>query len=259
MKHFDKNLKVESDTAHLTDDDISSIEIAINQQWSMPKFKAKHFVGNSQIHPYAKFKQFLMELKTREEVCETMEYQMEITQLEMEIAKEELDVLEEGLEKKKAQLAYKRSLKDWRMSERRMMDCYKERQHYLELIEEFKASSENIMSDGTKMTDRLGDPEFEEDMEHQYWTVRLAKQVALDYCQYGRPSSGNLDSILMLGGDQQNHVLSLASDLFTRVEARNNMFLEDAAKKMSLGYKEGELAQLSNINITDTNKLLENK
>lgn len=259
MKHFDKNLKVESDTAHLTDDDISSIEIAINQQWSMPKFKAKHFVGNSQIHPYAKFKQFLMELKTREEVCETMEYQMEITQLEMEIAKEELDVLEEGLEKKKAQLAYKRSLKDWRMSERRMMDCYKERQHYLELIEEFKASSENIMHDGTKMTDRLGDPEFEEDMEHQYWTVRLAKQVALDYCQYGRPSSGNLDSILMLGGDQQNHVLSLASDLFTRVEARNNMFLEDAAKKMSLGYKEGELAQLSNINITDTNKLLENK
>lgn len=259
MKHFDKNLKVESDTAHLTDDDISSIEIAINQQWSMPKFKAKHFVGNSQIHPYAKFKQFLMELKTREEVCETMEYQMEITQLEMEIAKEELDVLEEGLEKKKAQLAYKRSLKDWRMSERRMMDCYKERQHYLELIEEFKASSENIMPDGTKMTDRLGDPEFEEDMEHQYWTVRLAKQVALDYCQYGRPSSGNLDSILMLGGDQQNHVLSLASDLFTRVEARNNMFLEDAAKKMSLGYKEGELAQLSNINITDTNKLLENK
>lgn len=259
MKHFDKNLKVESDTAHLTDDDISSIEIAINQQWSMPKFKAKHFVGNSQIHPYAKFKQFLMELKTREEVCETMEYQMEITKLEMEIAKEELDLLEDGLEKKKAELAYTRALKDWRMSERRMMDCYKERQHYLELIEEFKASSENIMHDGTKMTDRLGDPEFEEDMEHQYWTVRLAKQVALDYCQYGRPSSGNLDSILMLGGDQQNHVLSLASDLFTRVEARNNMFLEDAAKKMSLGYKEGELAQLSNINITDTNKLLENK
>ena len=63
----------------------------------------------------------------------------------------------------------------------------------------------------------------------------------------------------MLGGDQQNHVLSLASDLFTRVEARNNMFLEDAHKKMTLGYKEGELAQLSNINITDTNKLLESK
>ena len=258
-KQFDKNLKVESDRTHLNDEDIKNIEIAINQQWSMPKFKAKHFVGNSQIHPYAKFKQFLMELKTREEVCETMEYQMEITKLEMEIAKEELDLLEDGLEKKKAELAYTRALKDWRMSERRMIDCYRERQHYLELIEEFTNSKENILADGTKMTERLGNEEFEAEMEHQYWTVRLAKQVALDYCQYGRPSSGNLDSILMLGGDQQNHVLSLASDLFTRVEARNNAFLEDAHKKMELGYKEGELARLSNINITDTNKLLENK
>jgi len=256
---FEKDMKVESNKELLSEDDIKSLEVAINQQWSMPKFKAKHFVGNSQIHPYAKFKQFLMELNTREEVCETMEYQLTITQLEMEIAEEQLSVLPEGLEKKKATLEYTRALKDFRMSERRMMDCYKERKQYLELIEEFKASHDNILPNGDLLTDKLGDPEFEEEMEHQYWTVRLAKQVALDYCQYGRPSSGNLDSILMLGGDQQNHVLSLASDLFTRVEARNNMFLEDAHKKMQLGYKEGELSQLSNINITDTNKLLENK
>lgn len=260
MKYkFDKDLQVESNKEHLTDNDVKSLEVAINQQWSMPKFKARHFVGNSQIHPYAKFKQFLMELNTREEVCETMEYNMVITELEMEIAKQELDALPEGLDKKKQELIYHRALKDFRMNERRMRDCYQERQHYLELVEEFKASKDNILPSGEFLTDKLGDPEFEEEMEHQYWTVRLAKQVALDYCQYGRPSSGNLDSILMLGGDQQNHVLSLASDLFTRVEARNNMFLEDAHKKMTLGYKEGELAQLSNINITDTNKLLESK
>ena len=184
---------------------------------------------------------------------------MVINELEMEIAKQELDALPEGLDKKKQDLIYHRALKDFRMSERRMKDCYQERQHYLELVEEFKASKDNILPSGEFLTDKLGDPEFEEEMEHQYWTVRLAKQVALDYCQYGRPSSGNLDSILMLGGDQQNHVLSLASDLFARVEARNNMFMEDAHKKMTLGYKEGELAQLSNINITDTNKLLESK
>ena len=71
MKYkFDKDLQVESNKEHLTDNDVKSLEVAINQQWSMPKFKARHFVGNSQIHPYAKFKQFLMELNTREEVCE---------------------------------------------------------------------------------------------------------------------------------------------------------------------------------------------
>lgn len=79
-------LDVQSDKSKLTEQDVEEIRSAINLYWAQPKFKAEHFVGNSQIHPYAKYKQFLLELKSREEVCESMEYHLKITRLEMEIA-----------------------------------------------------------------------------------------------------------------------------------------------------------------------------
>lgn len=249
-------LDVQSDKSKLTEQDVEEIRSAINLYWAQPKFKAEHFVGNSQIHPYAKYKQFLLELKSREEVCESMEYHLKITRLEMEIAEEQMQSLE-GIERKRAELEFTKAKKDFRMSERRMEDAYRERRQYLELIRDFKNSKQNILPDGRVISELVGDEDFEQEMEKQYWTVRLAKQVALDYAQYGRPGAGNMDSILMLSGEQQNEVLGLASDLFTRVEARNNMFLSDATKRMQLGHTEKELAKLADININKSVNLLQ--
>ena len=251
-------LKVNSKIDDLTKEEIELIEDAINTEWGQTDFKSEHFVGNSQIHPYAKLKQYMLELRTREEVCETMEYQMKMYDIKVKIAEKVLDNEKDELKKLHAELELLENKKDYGMHKRRIKDCYRERKQYLNLINQFVNSSENILPDGRKISEHFNDPEFAAEMDKEYWTVRLAKQVALDFAAYGRPGTGNMDSILMLNSEQQKQVLGLASDLFVRVEARNNALINNASKKMQLGYKNDYLSNLANVYLPNLEQL-ENK
>lgn len=254
----EKLIKVNSKVDDLTTDQVDIIEEALNMEWGQSDFKSEHFVGNSQIHPYAKLKQYMLELRTREEVCETMESQMKMYDIKVKIAQKVLESQTDELTKLQAELELLENQKDYNMHKRRMKDCYRERKQYLTLIDQFINSPENTLPDGRVISEHFNDPEFAAEMDKEYWTVRLAKQVALDFAAYGRPGTGNMDSILMLKGDQQQQVLSLASDLFVRVEARNNALINNASKKMQLGYKNDYLAKLANVDMPALEQL-ENK
>ena len=78
--------------------------------------------------------------------------------------------------------------------------------------------------------------QLEEDLEHQYWTVRMAKQAALDVMFYGRVNEGNMDAILMMNPEQQKQVLSLAVQHALEIDNGVNQLKENAAKKLSLLY-----------------------
>jgi len=254
-----EKLTVNSKVDDLNDGQVDLIEKSLNTQWGQTDFKSEHFVGNSQIHPYAKLRQYMMELRTREEVCETMEYQMKMFDIKVKISEQVLETETNELRRLQAELELLENKKDFMMHKRRMKDCYRERKQYVRLIEDFINSKENTLPDGRKISEHFDDPDFAAEMEKEYWTVRLAKQVALDFAAYGRPGTGNLDSILMLNGEQQNKVLGLASDLFVRVEARNNALINNASKKMQLGYKNDYLAKLAHVEMpTQGMELLEN-
>jgi len=252
-------VEIDSKIDGLTSEEVTILKRAANKQWGQPKFKAKNFVGNSQIHPYAIFRQYLLELRTREEVCMTLEHQTEGLKLTYEIKCIEEERQKDELKKKKARLKTIKAHQDLMMHGRRQEDAYKERKQYLDLIQEFIDSPKDILPDGRRISELCGtDEAFDEEMESQYWTVRLAKQVALDFIQYGKPSGGNMDAILMLEGDQQNQVLSLATDLFVRVDDRNRALIGNAADKLNLGYKPSELAELTFVKEPELEKL-ENK
>ena len=50
------------------------MQISESMSFALPKYKAYNFVGGAQITPYAKLKQWLIELSQREDIVEHLEY-----------------------------------------------------------------------------------------------------------------------------------------------------------------------------------------
>jgi hypothetical protein len=146
---------------------------------------------------------------------------------------------------------------DLRKFKRNLKDAYRERQGFIDLIKEFLDSEDAILSDGTKLIEVFGNPELEEKYEHEYWTVRMAKQAMLDMISYGRIGTGNLDSILMMDPEQQKQVLSLASAYTVSID-RNISHLMTQATTNNFSIEESLKNQLKlgQPNKIETEKLL---
>lgn len=252
-------MKIDTKKDSLTEREKELVNFAQNKEWGQTYFKAKHFVGNSQIHPYAIYRQFLMELRSREDIVRKFEYDLKSWEIELEIKKVEAEEAQ-GLAKKRLELEVIKSEHDLVMHRQRVQDGYRERKQYLDLLKEFEESPANTLPDGRKISENINDIEFEKEMEHHYWTYRMAKQVGLDMIAYGRPTTGNMDSITMMSPKQQNEVLAIASDFVVRNEARSNLLMQKATEKFNLGYKPDELSEATGV-LTDINtyKMLESQ
>jgi len=230
------NSEINSDVSMLSEEDQSLIKVAMNKEWTNPKFKLKWFVGQAQITPFAKFRQWLLEIKAKEESIENMEYEIAKHEVECErfrrMAAEAIDDLDRRLAElelwNRERLSY--------TSKRRLQDWYLERQHLIDLCTEFMASEEAKLPDGSGRTYMDIMNTSEEDVyESQYWTNRLAKQAACDMIFYGRINSGNMDAILMLSPDQQSETLALTVNFATKLQAYQGQLQSAADKQLGVG------------------------
>jgi len=64
------------------------MEISENMSFALPKYKAYNFVGGAQITPYAKLKQWLLELRGREDAVQHLEYTVRKAELEIQMDEE---------------------------------------------------------------------------------------------------------------------------------------------------------------------------
>ena len=74
-----------TNTSFLDEEQKGLIATSLSQHWTIPEFKVTNFIGNAQITPYAKLKQYLLELNTREGSVELMEYEVQKIGIEIEI------------------------------------------------------------------------------------------------------------------------------------------------------------------------------
>jgi hypothetical protein len=229
------NSEINSDVSMLSEQDQSLIKVAMNKEWTNPKFKLRWFVGQAQITPFAKFRQWLLEIKAKEESIENMEYEIAKHEVECErfrrMASEAIDDLDRRLAElelwNRERLSY--------TSKRRLQDWYLERQHLIDLCTEFMASDEAKLPDGTGRTYMDIMNTSEEDVyESQYWTNRLAKQAACDMIFYGRINSGNMDAILMLSPDQQSETLALTVNFATKLQSYQGQLQSVADKQLGV-------------------------
>ena len=204
------------------------MRISENMSFALPKYKAYNFVGGAQITPYAKLKQWLLELRGREDAVEHLEYTVRKMELEIQMDEESKEFITDLKRKEMVDLTIADKQIDLRKFKRNLKDAYKERQSFIDLIKEFLESEDGNLPDGTKLIDIFGNPELEEKYEHEYWTVRMAKQAMLDMISYGRIGTGNLDSILMMEPEQQKQVLSLASAYTVSIDKNINQLMSHA-------------------------------
>ena len=218
--HSDRfNSEINSDVSMLSERDKDLIKRSLNKEWTNPKFKLRWFVGQAQITPFAKFRQWLLEIKTKEEAIENMEYELAKHQVEIERFKRLRDTAIDDLDKRMAEIEMWNLERLHYMSKRRIQDWYLERQHLVDLLKEFLDSDEAKLKDGSGRTYMdIIDTEEEDNFEAEIWTNRLAKQAACDLIFYGRINSGNMDAILTMSAEQQAETLALGLNFATQLQ-----------------------------------------
>jgi hypothetical protein len=136
----------------------------------------------------------------------------------------------------------------------KIVDIYKERNEIIELITEFLASDESKTPDGRSLMDVINTPE-EEVYEAQYWTVRLARQAAMDMVAYGRIGSGNYEAIQQLHPNQQVEVLGLANHISLTLDKRQEAIRQEIGKH--LGFAPPDQGYIGSIDPQLLNSVIE--
>ena len=237
--------------------DLKLLEKAESVSFALPKYKAENFVGGAQITPYAKLKQWLLELRGREDIVEHLEYTVKKQELEIQIQEESKEFITDPKRKQLIDLTIADMNIDLRKFQRNLKDAYIERQGFVDLIKDFLNSEDAKLPDGSNLIDVIGNKELEHKYEHEYWTVRMAKQAMLDMVAYGRIGTGNLDSILMMEPEQQKQVLSLASSYTVFIDKNMNQLMSNATMdNFSIEESLRNQLKLGEADKPDTEKLL---
>ena len=226
---------VTSKTDMISDTEKDIITKALNKEWTNPKYKLKYFVGQAQITPFSKFRQWLLEIKSKEESIENMEYEIAKYEIEVERFQRMADEAHDDLDRRLAEVERWNAERNLVMSRRRLQDWYLERQHLLDLLAEFTESDEGKLPDGSGRTywDILN-TEAEDAYEAEYWTNRLAKQAATDMLFYGRIGTGNMDAILSMSPEQQAETFALTMNFSTQVQAYTHQLQAQAEENLKL-------------------------
>ena len=111
-----------------------------------------------------------------------------------------------------------------------------EKDDIIELIRELDKSPRGKLPDGTRILDIMGDRERCEELEKEYWTLRLAKQASTEMLAYGKVGTGNIDAIAMLEPPQQKEVLEVAANYATRFDIGMAQIMDKTINDLRIGY-----------------------
>lgn len=246
---MDKKFDYKRPADTLSEVDRKLLDIAEGLSFSLPKYKAENFVGGAQITPYAKLKQWLIELRQREDIVEHLEYLLRKKEIDIELEHEKIEFITEPLRKELVELTIKDMHIDLRKYQRNLKDAYRERQVFIDLVKDFMDSDDAILPNGMNLMEVFGNEEIEDKLEKEYWSIRMAKQAMLDMISYGRVGTGNLDSILMMSPEQQKEVMALASSYTVTIDRNITTLMGMAATNQNM--IEGDLKNQFKIGTTN--------
>lgn len=221
-----------SDKSHLTESQNDLVNLAMKLDHGTPYFKIKHFVGDSQITAFAKYKQFLLELRGREEVVEHTLVQIARQEMDIEILKEELEAAITPAQIKRKEFELVTNQNDLLKMHRRLRTAYRERDDYVKALEEMYATGEAYLPDGSDLKEVVLDPDKSEQMEAQHWVYRLGKQAALDMISFGKIGTGNMDAISQLSTEDQVNAFKIALSWTHRVNGAMQELETEVTKEL---------------------------
>ena len=218
---YKNNDTSKTDISLLSQDQTNLVEKALNASFINPKFKMRHFVSMGQITPYGTVKQWMLELKTAEENCETFDMMIEKLTVQSEVLAIQISRESDILRKKELELELIKVKYDLRTNSRRQAQHYIEREQYIELLQEYLDSPNGKTPDGRSWIEVLGTPE-EDKWEKHYWQIRLARQASMDVVAYGRISAGNMEAINQLMPTDRDECLAITHEMSLRLNSLND-------------------------------------
>lgn len=222
-----------SDQTDLSERQRDWLSFSLTLDHGTPYFKIKHFVGDAQITPYQKYKQLLLEIRSREEIVENLLMNIAKQEAQIEIIYEELSELTSTARIKLKEFELVTNKNDLIKLHRRLKQAYEERRYFLKALEDMYDTGEAYLPDGTDLKDAVVDEDLSHKLEAEHWVQRLGKQAALDLISIGKVGTGNMDAISMLPKDTQVEALTIAIDWATRVDNALGQIQAKAVKQLT--------------------------
>lgn len=224
-----------SDRTQLTPKQEKILVNAVAYDHDTSRFKIRHFMGDAQITPYQKFKQFLLEMRTREEVIENLLANIVSQQAKIEMTQAQLDNAMNPAQLKMYEFQLVADKNDLIKINRRLKMAYAERKKFIEEIEFMYETGEAYLSNGMDMLEAINTPEIDEQLEMEHWVYRLGKQAALDIIVYGKIQTGNLEAITMMNEKAQVECLKVATNWAVKVDDALGELHSQALKQLGSG------------------------
>ena len=236
QERYDELMKeLSSSREGLSDREQDHIGLALQLDYGQPYFKVKYFVGNAQVTAYAKFKQFMLELRSREEIIENLLMNIVKQEAQIEVIKEEIEELTSPAKLKLKEFELITNKNDLIKIHRRLKQAYEDRQNFLDALEDMYKTGEAYLPDGTDLKDAIQDPKLSHELETQHWRARLGKQAALDMIAMGKIGTGNMEAISMMDEEDAAAALTIATDWSTRVNVVLHQLEANAVKSLEGG------------------------
>ena len=174
------------------------VEAAYKLEGGQSKYQNQNFVVGSQITPYKKVQQALLELQTRDNTRVEVEYSLKKNEINRRMLLRDLNATEDDLEQELIQLEIDKSDYDRSLFVEKLKTVNKEMDVFIAELEENVDRSKGI--EYYLVTN--------EEEDRKYWQSRMAKQAACDIIAFGRLGAGNMDSIMNLPEQDQVNILS---------------------------------------------------
>lgn len=185
---------------NITDLDWKLLEGALHMNGGMTEYQCEHFVADSQLTPYKKVRQSLLELETRYHGYVEIKHSLRKAEIQKKMLQREYDNSDDDLEKELIECDMSKVDYDITIWKRKYRQSQKEMDTFLSIIKKYVDKEEDIKYFTS----------FNNDEERAYWVARLGKQAAMDIVSYGRIGSGNMESITMMPEKDQAQALQIA-------------------------------------------------
>tara|TARA_B100000965_G_scaffold250577_1_gene210711 strand:- start:9402 stop:10229 length:828 start_codon:yes stop_codon:yes gene_type:complete len=182
----------------LSDSEKTWIEHSYKLEGGQTKYQNQNFVVGTQITPFKKIQQALLELQSRDNTRVELQYRLDKNAIDLKKLNRQLKLAQDPLDKEAIEIEINKALYDRSIWEQKVVICKREIENFTSQLDE--------MVDKSKGIEYYLNTNEEEDKK--YWISRMAKQAACDMISFGHVGTGNMDSIMNLPTEDQIQVLS---------------------------------------------------
>lgn len=201
--------------------DMGILQNAVHMNNGMTDYQSRHFVSGSQLTPWRKVRQALMELEVRYHAYFEIRNSLRKAEVLKEMFIRDIENEDDDLKRKMLEIDKDKNDYDITIWKRKLRQSEIEINSFLTFIKEHASTEEELRY--------FVEPNEEE--ERQYWCYRMAKQAAMDIIAFGRVGSGNMDSIAMMDKEDQLEVLRNAVRYAGLININISQLGDEAAKE----------------------------